>query len=184
MRIISGSLKGRKLHRFRGDDIRPTTDRLREALFNILGDRFGDRSVLDLFAGSGAMGLEALSRGAAGAVFVDNHARALDLIRKNVAGCGMEKRSRTIRWDIRRNLDCLKPMRARFHVAFVDPPYRRNLVAPAMRHLAGSRALADGALLVVEHADTEDPPAEDAHFSLCDRRRYGKTVVSILRYVV
>jgi len=147
LRIIGGNLKGRKLHKFRGADIRPTADRLRESIFDILGNRVQNKRVLDLFAGTGALGLEALSRGAETAVFIDNRSVALALIRRNISTCQMENRSETIKWDITKNLNCLKPV-------------------------------------IVEHADAEAIPEHLTNLLISDRRRYGKTIVSILKYVI
>jgi len=184
LRIIGGNLKGRKLHKFRGADIRPTADRLRESIFNILGNRIQGKRVLDLFAGTGALGLEALSRGAETAVFIENRSVALALIRRNISTCRMESRSKTIKWDITGNLNCLKPMEAVFNIAFLDPPYGGDRIKPAIRNLIASRSLADGARVIVEHADSESIPKHLPNILISDRRRYGKTTVSILRYMV
>ena len=184
MRIIGGEFKGRKLHKFRGTDIRPTADRLRESIFNILSHRESGKIVLDLFAGTGAFGIEALSRGAESAVFVDNHMGSTKLIRRNLITCGLEKRARIIKWDITRNLNCLKPMRASFDLIFMDPPYAGRMIKPALHHLHGSRAMADGAWIIVEHANSEPIPDPLPDMVFFDQRRYGKTLVSILRYVV
>jgi 16S rRNA (guanine966-N2)-methyltransferase len=184
LRIIGGKLRGRKLHKFRGALIRPTSDKLRESIFNILGNRVRTKKVLDLFAGTGALGLEALSRGAETALFVEMRPAALALIRRNISSCQMENRSKTIRWDITRNLNCLKPMGLRFDIVFLDPPYAGDRIRPAIKNLIDSRALADGARMIIEHAASELIAENLPQIRISDRRRYGKSIVSILEYVV
>jgi 16S rRNA (guanine966-N2)-methyltransferase len=184
LRVIGGRQKGRKLHRFEGTGIRPTADRLREAIFNILHDRVPETFVLDLFAGTGALGIEAISRGAAFAVFVDHRTEATTLIRRNLSACGMSDRSRVVKWQIDRNLDCLKPYRNQFDLVFMDPPYDGRLVHPALANLKKSGVIGDGAWVVVEHAVSEPPLPRRPDLVLFDQRRYGKTLVSILTHVL
>lgn len=184
LRIIAGELKGRKLRTVAGLTTRPTTDRTREAIFNILGPGIRGAHVLDLFAGTGAFGIEALSRGAASTLFIENGREALAVLAGNIQVCGLAERAAAIRWDAARNLDCLRNREPLFRLVFLDPPYRQGLVAPALAHLHAARCLAQGARLVVEHG-VEDPLPElrDAYL-LQDERRYGKTLVSFLSYVI
>lgn len=180
MRIISGTFKGRKLVAPRNLRIRPTTDRVRESIFNILGAGVSGRCVLDLFAGTGAMGLEALSRGAVSALFIDRSREALNLIRRNLAALDLQGRTRVLKWDIGRNLACLAQSPGQFDLAFLDPPYGRQLVMAALVHLKHSGSLTDNARLVIEHSPGETITPAEAGFGLEDQRRYGKTVVSFL----
>lgn len=184
MRIISGSLRGRRLTAVRGMATRPTTDRTREALFNILGQTVVDRKVLDLFAGTGALAMEALSRGAESAVLVDNARAALDTIRKNIKVCNLAASTRVLNWDLRRRLTCLKDYQHHFDLVFMDPPYGQNLTDKTLTHLHDSGTLAADALVVVERHvdDLLEPPGD--RFHLQDQRRYGKTLVSFIRYVL
>ena len=184
MRIISGTLRGKKLHTFHGTRIRPTADRTREAVFNILSGRIWGAQVLDLFAGSGAMGIEALSRGATFTTFIDSSPAAIALIKKNLHACRLEKKARVILWDIERNVDCLQSQQTTHNLVFLDPPYRRGLAQPALMHLENSHFLAPGTCLVLEQAHIDERPLPPAHFVLTDRRRYGKTLVSFLTYMV
>ena len=184
MRIVAGSLRGRKLLPIKGSAIRPTTDRVREAVFNILGRDLSAVRVLDLFAGTGAMGIEALSRGAGSAVFVDSRRDSLALVRKNLERLGLLERSRVIRWDIARSLHCLRGDTSGIALVFMDPPYRQNLIAPALLHLAASSALSPGARIVIEHAASEPLPRQMTGYTLADQRKYGKTFVSFLNYVM
>lgn len=184
MRIISGKFKGRKLKKFREPNIRPTSDRLRESIFNILGGSVEDKQVLDLFAGTGAMGIEALSRGAGSAVFIDNHTGSTAILRHHIHSFGLESRSSIITWDIRTNLNCLKKNPGKFDLIFLDPPYGQRLIKPALTHLTVSGALAKKATLVIEHSKSESIPENLPNLITTDMRSYGKTLVSFLKYVI
>lgn len=184
MRIISGTLKGKKLLPFEGKGIRPTSDRTREAIFNILSHRVSGASVLDLFAGSGALGIESLSRGADMATFIDMAPAAVSLLEKNLRSCCLQERARIISWDIRRNLNCLHSLDHRYNLIFMDPPYQKGLVLPALSHLKKSQAMIPGACLVLEHGNVDQLPLPIADFGLLDQRRYGKTLVSFLTYMI
>jgi 16S rRNA (guanine966-N2)-methyltransferase len=184
VRIIGGDLRGKKLFSPRDRSVRPTADRLRESIFNIIAAEVPEAVVLDLFAGTGALGIEALSRGAASAWFVDRSAAALSLLEKNLSACNLTGRSRRIRWDIVKNLHCLSGVHPPFTLVFVDPPYGRGLLSATLVHLRRSRSAASGALVVIEH-DTDEPLDEPGNaYHIEDRRRYGKSLVSFARYLV
>ncbi|MBR9980732.1 MAG: 16S rRNA (guanine(966)-N(2))-methyltransferase RsmD [Desulfatitalea sp.] len=180
MRVIGGSLRGRKLATVRGMAIRPTADRVREALFNILGQRSAAAHVLDLFAGTGAMGIEALSRGARQALFIDQSAVAISLLQRNLALCHLEARSRVVQWNIVKNLNPLHAYAGIFDLVFIDPPYAKGIIAPCLAHLAASGTLAPDALIVVEHAPAEPITALPGPLTCIDSRRYGQTAIAIL----
>ena len=182
MRIIGGTLKGRKLATIRGTIIRPTADRLREAIFNILADRVERSVVLDLFAGTGALGIEALSRGAHSAVFVDNSDSAIAILKKNVRYCAIQENATIIKWDILKNLKSIKSFDPAFDLVFLDPPYNKDCIKPVLKTLYRNGALEKGACLVIEHSDTEPVPRELPVFNITDERRYGRTLVSFLLY--
>ncbi|QTA90687.1 16S rRNA (guanine(966)-N(2))-methyltransferase RsmD [Desulfonema magnum] len=185
MRIISGELKGRKLHSVRGMAIRPTADRVRESLFNILSSHVREAVVLDLFAGTGAFGIEALSRGAAFAVFIDKHKSALSTVARNIRSCGLENRTKTIKWDIQKNLNCIKLTSfSAFNLVFMDPPYNRNLIKPSLCNLRASGSLEKGAIVAVEHSLSEAIPENYTEYVIADQRKYGKTLVSFLNYMI
>ena len=184
MRIISGNRRGKKLHTFKGRNIRPTGDRMREAIFNILSSRVKDAVVLDLFAGTGGLGLEALSRGARSALFIDNHPDALLLLKKNINACGMTRETRVIKWDIARDLNCLRGMQPEFDLVFMDPPYEKNLVEPTLVHLHASGAVQSAAHIVAEHGFNEPQPSDLDCFNMVDQRKYGKSLVSFFKYMV
>src|SRR5437870_9144190 len=154
MRIVGGRLRGRALAAPKSPAVRPTADRLREALFNILAHAYGDpvtgARVLDLFAGTGALGLEALSRGAQFALFVDDGAEARALIRENVAALGLGGVSKIFRRDATR-LGAAHPLEP-FTLVFLDPPYGQGLAEQALAATRAGGWLAAGALIVVEEA--------------------------------
>lgn len=183
LRIISGSQRGRKLHSPPPHEktIRPTSDRAREALFSILGNRVRDAVVLDLFAGTGALGLEAFSRGASLVVFVDNERQALDLIKKNVLLCLADYRGknelRVIQHDLHKGLPLKKfPQEAAagFDLIFADPPYAKNISLSILDFLNRSKLLTKDGLLVIEERFNIDLPSRLSHLRLADRRVYGE----------
>ena len=184
MRIIGGEFRGRKLLSVRGRGTRPTADRIREAIFNILSSGVREAVVLDLFAGTGALGLEALSRGAQKAVFVETDKNTLSVIRRNVEAIGLEQRATMIKWDILKNLDCLRAFSGRVNLAFMDPPYANNLIEPTLSHLHTSGCLEANARVIVEHSPPEGIPEDELPFHLVDQRSYGKTLVSFLGYML
>jgi 16S rRNA (guanine966-N2)-methyltransferase len=140
--------------------------------------------VLDLFAGTGAFGIEALSRGAESAVFIDNNSQSIAVLRENLAELALEENpTRVIRWDLSRNLNCLHSLSLTFNLIFMDPPYNKNLIAPALEHLHASHSLENGARIIVEHSPREPVAPDRLPFEIVDRRRYGKTLVSFLNYV-
>ena len=184
MRVVGGRLRGRALAAPKGDAIRPTSDRLRESVINILAHAYGDpvtgARVLDLFAGTGALGIEAISRGAAFCLFVDDGAEARALIRQNVDALGLGMVTRVFRRDATR-LGAAHPVEP-FGLVFLDPPYRKGLAAPALAALRDGGWLAPDALVVVEEAaDAEFAPP--AGYEELERRTYDDTVVIFLRPV-
>jgi 16S rRNA (guanine966-N2)-methyltransferase len=184
LRIIAGEYRGRKLRTVRGTKTRPTADRIREAVFNILAYQLHNRTVLDLFAGTGAYGIEALSRGAGSAVFVDFDRDAISVLQANIKTLDLAIRAKPIRWDPTKNLNCLLPMGIPFNLVFLDPPYNKDLITPTLSNLHLSQCMAGGTRLVVEHSNREPLRCEGLPFAIMDQRRYGKTLVSFLEYMV
>ncbi len=187
MRIVGGSLRGRRLAAPDGGAVRPTSERAREALFNRLDHgAFSDDGassvagarVLDAFCGTGALGLEALSRGAAQAVFVDSDAAAVAAARRNIAALGVAGRATVVR------ADAACPPRPPFasDLAFLDAPYRSGLTAPALAALAAAGWLAPGALCIAEIAAKSPAAAPPGGFETLDGRSYGKARFSFLRF--
>jgi 16S rRNA (guanine966-N2)-methyltransferase len=182
MRIVGGRLGGRTLASPRSQAIRPTTDRLRESLFNILMHAYGEpvagARVLDLFAGTGALGIEALSRGAAFVLFVDDGAQARALLRENVATLGLGGVTRIFRRDATR-LGPAHPLEP-FSLVFLDPPYGNGLAEKALASARDGGWLGSGALIVVEEA-ADATFAAPTGFEEIERRRYDDTEVVFLR---
>jgi 16S rRNA (guanine966-N2)-methyltransferase len=183
MRIVGGRFRGRALSGPRSDAIRPTSDRLRETIFNVLAHAYGDpvagARVLDLFAGTGAMGLEALSRGAAFALFVDDGAQARGLIRANVEALGVGGQSRLFRRDATR-MGKAAPNEP-FSLVFCDPPYGRDLAPRALVSCAEGGWLLPSALVVVEEAQGAEVALPEG-FTEVERREYGDTKVVFGKY--
>jgi 16S rRNA (guanine966-N2)-methyltransferase len=182
MRVVGGRLKGRTLASPASRDIRPTADRLRESLFNILIHAYGDpiegARVLDLFAGTGALGIEAISRGAAFALFVDNGAEARALLRNNVEALGLGGVTKVFRRDAG-DLGPAHPVEP-FSLVFLDPPYRMKLAEKALASLRGGGWLTPGAMLVVEEARAAGLVAPEGYEEL-ERRAYDDTEFVFLR---
>ncbi len=177
MRIIAGRLGGRRLVAPPGEATRPTSDRVREALFSILGDLSG-AIVLDLYAGTGALGIEALSRGATRALFVEEAGPALRALRRNLTALGLEPMSHVLALPVARAHAAILS-RGPFDLVFADPPYEAVHAAAAdLAAVLGSGALRAGARVVLEHATGEAPP--DLGLEIVDERRYGTTSLTFL----
>jgi 16S rRNA (guanine966-N2)-methyltransferase len=184
MRIVAGELRGRAIQAPQGLDVRPTSDRARQAIFNILehapwSGGIEARRAIDLFAGSGAMGLEALSRGAAKCLFVDSAEASLAAVRANVAAFGLGERARLLRQDAAR-LGRRHEGKPLFDIAFLDPPYRKDLAGPALAELRTGGWLAEDAVVALERAAGE-PGIETPGYEVLDQRRYGAAGVLFLR---
>jgi len=179
MRIIAGTARGRRLSSPGSGtfDIRPTSDRAREAVFNILAGQVAGARVLDLFAGTGALGLEALSRGAESAVFVDKSHSAVSLIGKNIQLCGFWEKSVVLKRDLTRSLSFLQPYTTTaggFSLVFIDPPYKTLLAETVILELGKEQIVSPGGLLVAESSAGGQLPTEISVFSLVDKRVYGE----------
>jgi len=179
VRIIAGALKGRRLVTPRGATTRPTADQVRIALMDTLMPRLAGARVLDLFAGAGGVGLEALSRGAATATFVERDARALAALRANVAATGVGDQARPVRDDVFRALGHLAREGARFDVVFLDPPYETDLAGATLQALADGALLAPGAVVIAQHF-TKRAPALDPPWRVVRTRRFGETTLTYL----
>ncbi|MFP4474121.1 MAG: 16S rRNA (guanine(966)-N(2))-methyltransferase RsmD [Desulfatibacillaceae bacterium] len=184
MRIIAGKYKGRRLEEVKTPGIRPTSDKVREAVFNILQNRIHGARVLDLFAGTGAMAVEALSRGADLAVLVEKDPKAADLAKRNVDLVGARDRARILRMDALGRLahPALPP--GGFDLVFLDPPYFEGAMEHALDNLAGAGLAGEDALVVAEHTVKTPLEFDSTAWVLEDQRRYGKTLVSLLSRVI
>jgi 16S rRNA (guanine(966)-N(2))-methyltransferase RsmD len=183
MRIVAGSAKGRALAgpRPTSRHIRPTADRVRETLFNVLGQFLDGQRVLDLYAGTGALGLEAVSRGAGRAVLVDQDREAQALCRQNTEFLGFTAQVELLAQPVARALEALGRRGECFELIFADPPYAARVVEAVLEGVMGAGLVAPRGMVVVEHDKRE--PAPDAHGGLTreDQRRFGDTLVSFYR---
>jgi 16S rRNA (guanine966-N2)-methyltransferase len=181
MRVLAGALKGQRLVAPRGPTTRPTGDRVRIACLDTLTPYLGRGTFLDLFAGAGAVGIEALSRGAPAALFVESDAAALRALRDNVARLGLLGRARVMREDAVRAVDALARRGERFAVVFLDPPYTSSRAAAALAAVALGAVLAPDAVVVLQHSTKVPPPSSPGVLSLWKARRFGETTLTFFR---
>lgn len=176
MRVISGTARGKRLQTREGDAVRPTPDRVKEALFSIIQFGIEGRRVLDLFAGSGQLGIEALSRGAREAVFVDSSRESAEVVRKNVESCGFADSSRieNIGYDL-----YLLRKGEPFDLAFLDPPYRTGLLQKAIPLTV--KRMNPGGTIFCEHPSDEELAEEYEGFARARSYRYGKIILTVYR---
>jgi 16S rRNA (guanine(966)-N(2))-methyltransferase RsmD len=181
MRVIAGALKGRRLVTPRGQATRPTADQVRIALMDALTPWLHDAHVLDLFAGAGGVGLEALSRGAARATFVERDARAVAALRQNVETLALGERTRVLRGDAERELGALAAEGARFDIVFLDPPYEASLVEPVLQRLGTGALTVPDAIVVAQHPTKRPPASRIGVLGQVRARRFGETTLTFYR---
>ncbi|WP_376767074.1 16S rRNA (guanine(966)-N(2))-methyltransferase RsmD [Paenibacillus agri] len=182
MRVVSGSAKGRPLKSVPGSGTRPTTDKVKEALFSMIGPYFDGGSALDLFAGTGGLGIEALSRGMDKAVFVDMEPKSIDTVRANLKATKLESQAEVYRNDAGRAISALEKRGRRFDLVFLDPPYRLKHGDELMLALAEKGLLEEDATIVLEHESGYDYPEDIKGFYRVRQAVYGETTVSIYQY--
>lgn len=177
VRVISGSARGLKLNTPGDDRVRPTTDRVKESMFNIIQDWVYDSQVLDLFAGSGALGIEALSRGASQAVFCDNSLDSIKIIKSNIEKARVADRSQIVSGDFKR---CLRDMEAKnqsFDMIFVDPPYYEGLFEEVLDTISSCKILKKDGMVIVEH-DAKKPIGQVEGLEVYKEKKYGITMLT------
>ncbi len=176
MRVITGSARGRKLLTMEGDDVRPTTDIVKEALFSIIQFEIEGRKVLDLFGGSGQLAIEALSRGAQSAVIVDKSKKAVDIIRQNLEHTGFTKSAVVVNSDA---LSFLSRRTEKYDIALLDPPYSVGLIESALEKVAD--VMNEGGVIICEAPFKDELPGTAGGFTLMKKYRYGKTGLFLYR---
>jgi len=179
MRITGGCARGRRIYAPKSDTIRVTSDRVRESLFAVLPPMEGTL-FLDIYAGTGSVGIEALSRGSTGAVFIEREPLHAEMLRKNLKLCGFDEECEVVVTSAQRGIRLLSERKQRFDVVFADPPYGRGLAGELLALPGIEGLVAEEGVLVVEHSFREEVAASDV-FAPADRRRYGDTVLSILK---
>lgn len=183
MRITGGQAKGRVLASLKGWNIRPTSDRVREAIFNLIGQDVTGFKILDLFAGTGSLGIEALSRGASRVLFIDNSLQSIKLIKKNLARSGYEPLGFVWKKDLTKGLPLRHPMlKEKFDLIFVDPPYEKEMIPPLLGELSGRDLLGSPAIAVAESFKTEMLPEVLGKLQMVKSRIYGETKISIYHF--
>lgn len=176
MRVITGSARGRRLETLPGDDItRPTTESVKEALFSMIQFEIEGKRVLDLFAGSGQLGIEALSRGARYCVFVENNRSAKKIVENNIAHCGFEDCSQVVLSDA----EAFLSRKDNFDIVLLDPPYQQGLVEKCMKRIVNS--ISEDGVVVCETAKDEELPKNFGDLTIDRERNYGKRKLTVYR---
>lgn len=180
MRVITGTARGRKLKTLEGSDVRPTTDRIKEAIFSVIHFDIEGRTMLDLFAGSGQMGIEAVSRGASKAVFVDSSANSIDVVKENVISCGMMKHAVIVQNEAKMYLKhCISDGREKFDFAFLDPPYGKGILQDVLPMV--TQVMRDSGAVICECPLDEELPEKVENFCIYKTYRYGKIKITFYR---
>lgn len=182
MRVISGKAKGRRLIGPKGGAVRPTADRIKESLFNILPRDLSGMKILELFAGTGNVSIEALSRGAENVLLVDASERSARIIRENLQRLELKNRAQLWVMPVRRALKAVARQGQKFDLIFLDPPYDQKLVGRSLELIASVDPLYPSAVVVAEHSVREAVKSSYGFLSLNDQRRYGDTLLSFFRH--
>ena len=180
MRIISGKARGTKLYTLEGDNTRPTLDRVKESIFNIIQNEIDGAKILDLFAGSGAIGLECLSRGAEQAVLCDSSKAAIDIIKKNVEKTHMEEKVQIINMDFENCLNNLKSQQ--FDIIYIDPPYATDYILKSLKKIIELHIAKEESLIIIETDDEQRivNEIENIDVRIVDKRKYGRATIIFL----
>ena len=181
MRIIAGTAKGRKLVSPKGSRTRPTSDRVREAIFSIIGDLVEDARILDLYSGTGAMGLEALSRGASQAVFVETDPAALQCLKSNIAAVGCQESGKVVNRPVLSYLE-KADLGDGFNLVFADPPYTGDLGTLTLKAISKHAKPLKGCLVILEHAPGTPPDNVPDNMGRIETRKYGNTGVTFFAF--
>ena len=183
MRVISGISRGRKLLSVDDENTRPTLDRVKEALFNIIQNNVKDSAVLDLFSGTGALGIEALSRGAKQAVFCDYSKDAIKVITKNIENTKNQEKSIVLNKDYIKSLEILKNEGKKFNLIFLDPPYKENYAQVALQKIIMSNLLTEDGIIIIETDDItkENEILKIQNIEIYDKRKYGSVWLIFIR---
>ena len=189
MRIVAGKFKGRRLKTLKGLEVRPTADRVKESLFRIFGEQVVDADFLDLCAGTGNIGLEALSQGARSVTFVDSNYRSVRTIESNLEICGFDRKHphvQLIHLDARKALTRLSKRKAKFDLIYFDPPYASKIHESCVKQIAEAGLLSPTGVLVIEHRKIQETDWTEAlildELVLSRQERYGDTMLSFYKW--
>ena len=175
MRIISGEHKGRRLVGGKKTEVRPTSDKVKESIFNVLREEVEGKRVLDLFAGAGSLGIEALSRGAQWVTFVDASSQSINILKKNLKNLNLKSKSTVLRLD---GLRALNKLKQNFQIIFADPPYLKGFVQRIIDSVAQSEVLEKNGILILEHHKKEALSLPEEKLSVLKQKKFGDTVIS------
>lgn len=181
LRVISGKAGGLRLKTLEGMKTRPTADRIKESLFNIINSLLPGANVLDLFAGSGALGIESLSRGAEFATFVDNDKGSISVIKINLKHTCLEQQAEVLQTDFENGLKKIKESNRKYDIIFLDPPYGKELEFKAMQEINKYELMKDDGFIILEHEQKDDMPQEISNMIKTDTRNYGRTAISFYK---
>ena len=183
MRVISGKSRGKKLIALESKNTRPTLDRVKEALFSKIQNRIPEATVLDLFAGTGALGIEALSRGAKEAVFCDIEPEAIKIIKKNVQGTKNLEKSIIMNLDYKGTLEKLSIQHKKFDIIFLDPPYKTNFATESLKKIIMSNLLTEDGIIIIETDDIskKEEILREVEVDIFDERKYGSVWLIFIR---
>ena len=182
MRVTAGTLKNRKIKSREGRETRPTLERIKEAIFSIIGDKVVDAKFLDLYSGTGNIAIEALSRGAKRAVMIEQDKEALRIIIDNIDTLGLTNVSRAYKNDVSRAIEILGRKNEKFDIIFLDPPYKENISILTIEKVSENNILAEGGIIISEHSIYEKMPEKIGNFVKYDERNYNKKIVTFYCY--
>jgi RNA methyltransferase, rsmD family len=182
MRVTAGTLKNRKIKSREGRETRPTLERIKEAIFSIIGDKIVDAKFLDLYSGTGNIAIEALSRGAKRAVMIEQDKEALRIIIDNIDTLGLTNVSRAYKNDVSRAIEILGRKNEKFDIIFLDPPYKENISISTIGKVSENNILAEGGIIISEHSIYEKMPEKIGNFVKYDERNYNKKIVTFYCY--
>ncbi|NLZ38139.1 MAG: 16S rRNA (guanine(966)-N(2))-methyltransferase RsmD [Firmicutes bacterium] len=180
VRVISGIARGRKLKTLKGRETRPTGDKVKESLFNIIYPLLSGALMLDIFAGTGSIGIEALSRGAEKCVFIEKNRQCVKIIAENLALCGFSDVGEIIPSDVLPALAALGRKKSKFDIIFLDPPYRSTLLVPVLAAIAENALVAEDGIVVVEHHADDNNWWSSVQWHIKRRKKYGDTAITFL----
>ena len=182
MRVTAGTLKNRKIKSREGRETRPTLERIKEAIFSIIGDKVVDAKFLDLYSGTGNIAIEALSRGAKRGVMIEQDKEALRIIIDNIDTLGLTNVSRAYKNDVSRAIEILGRKNEKFDIIFLDPPYKENISISTIGKVSENNILAEGGIIISEHSIYEKMPEKIGSFVKYDERNYNKKIVTFYCY--
>ena len=181
MRVISGKVRGLKLNAPKNDDVRPTTDRVKESLFNMINSYMMDSDILDLFAGTGSLGIECLSRGANKCVFVDKSKESINIVESNIKKARVENESIVLNLDFKSAISSLALKKEKFDVIFMDPPYYKNMFSDALLSVDENELLKEDGIIVVEHDTVDKFPDNMGRLYKSREKKYGNTTITFYK---